>query len=131
MIIAYKANKCGFNSIIQQIHMDMLTIVYNKDKCIGIDMCKGVDILVCKLKGEEEKCDWRTCECGCDDIFPNIIKRDKNDKAHLIGSVDTGGGVFELAIEEKNLEPFKELAIKCPTKCLSILDKEGKNIPNP
>ncbi len=88
--------------------MPKYKIVYDRKNCIGVSSCALV----------AEKF-W-------------VMDR-KDDKAVLIGGKlpegkKQGDDVWELIIEEKDLEVNKDAARNCPVNVIKIYDEEGKEV---
>lgn len=84
--------------------MAKFVVIYDENKCIGSAVCEAV----------------------CEEFWH--VKED--GKAELKGSTPKGEGVFELEIEEKDLECNKRAAEGCPPECMKIKNKEtGEEIP--
>jgi len=78
--------------------MAKFAVIYDENKCIGSAVCEAV----CEQF-------WKVKEDG---------------KAELKGSKALGNGIFELAIEEKDLACNKMAAEGCPPGCMRIKNLE-------
>lgn len=78
--------------------MSKFVVIYDEKKCIG----SGV------------------CEAMCPDFWH--VKED--GKAELKGSIPKGDGVFELEIEDNDLECNKQAADGCPPECIKVKNLE-------
>lgn len=75
-------------------------IVYDKESCIGAGTCEAVS--------------------------PDTWKVDnKIGKADLVGGVSMGNEMFELEIEDKDLDMHVQAARGCPAACIHIIDKRN------
>ena len=76
-------------------------VIYDKKNCIGANKCMG--------------------------IHPNLWGKDKDDKAILLGGTfNKFWGKYELLIEEKDLEAYRESALICPVYVIDIIDPEKR-----
>ncbi len=83
--------------------MPTYKIIYDRKNCIGVSSCA---LLADKF--------W-------------VMNRE-DDKAVLVGSKTKGHDVWELKIDEKDLEVNKEAARNCPVNVIRIYDEEGKEV---
>ncbi len=60
--------------------------------------------------------------------FSKKFKIVKDGKADLIGAKEVDEDMFELTIDEKNLEEMKEAAQSCPVNVIHIYDEKGNKI---
>lgn len=77
--------------------MASLAVIYDENKCIGSGVCEAV------------------CE--------KFWKVRPDGKAELKGSKPLGNGIFELVIQEQDLECNRMAAEGCPPGCMRIIDK--------
>lgn len=77
-------------------------IVYGRSNCIGVSSCA---LLAEKF--------W---------------KMNADTKADLVGAKEVSEGVWELDIDEKDVEQNKEAARNCPVGVIKIIAKCGKQI---
>ena len=61
-------------------------------------------------------------------VFSKRFTTAKDGKADLKGAKETDEELFELEVDEKELEELKESAKSCPVKVIKIYDEEGKQV---
>ena len=81
-------------------------VIYDRENCVGAGKCIG--------------------------IHPKLWGKDSEDKAVLFrGTLNPKTGKYELPIDEKELEFYRESALICPTYVIDVLDlKSGKSVLN-
>ena len=80
--------------------MAKYTVKYDRDECIGAASCTA---------------------------FSKKFKLDKDGKANLAGAKKKDE-LFELTIDEKELDEMKEAAKSCPVNVIHIYDEKGIKI---
>lgn len=61
----------------------------------------------------------------CAVVAPDFFKISEDDaKADLVGGKDVGDQIFELIVEEKDLQKVKEAASVCPVVVIKVFDLE-------
>lgn len=78
--------------------MPTYLIRFEKKKCIGAGVCEA--------------------------FHPDRWKLEDDNKARLIGSTETSENIFEVEIDETELEKNKQAADGCPPRCIHIINKE-------
>lgn len=79
-------------------------IIYDRKNCIGVQSCAI--------------------------LAQDFWKMNKvDDKADLIGGKQKGEDIWELEIDEADLERNKAAAKNCPVEIIKIIDESGKEIP--
>lgn len=81
-------------------------VIYDKDNCISANHCMGVQ--------------------------PRLWSKDPDGKAVLSnGTLNKSTGKYELVIQDKELDAYKESALICPVFVIDIVDeKTGKSVLN-
>ena len=82
--------------------MPKYKIVYDRSNCIGVSSCA--------ILAEE------------------FWKMNTDNKADLVHGKEKNKGIWELEIEEKDLNKNKEAARNCPVGVIKIFDEKGKVI---
>ena len=77
-------------------------------------------------KLQHNKADCIGC-VACEAVAPDFFEMEDDGKVQLKGGKETGKGVWELEIEEKDFQINKDAADSCPVNVIHIV-KDGKKI---